>query len=676
MKSIRILIYFNRLKAMSDDEYLLRKKAWEGLSKIYENEINSLGGVFSMPIEIIVKNFPIPSDKTNTDLLNYLKTNNNFSVIISAQSSEHIKEIVKHININECLIFAGNAGGYKNFKENLNFFNVSRVVRDSKILTVKKILKEHKRKENIYFLHEGKRYNVDIPPYLKKEKIPYKDYNLSMINETDLNKKISSILKQISSKDLLLLDLSPLKLLSVLNFLNNNDKQPIVLKVYGLIDGRIDKYNFPMIEVSGIRGNNRLTFLSLCDQLDKNFSSNQREIIGSGIFRFEIALLLAYASRKDNTKVKNKLEFCSVIRRKIHEVDGINDIFIGKANTYSFKDNENTNKSSFNYLMPQSLQKDGEVHRIYYPIQFFPKKDKFVKVDVNYAYIDIIRITNVDIGKSIWSCEFFLDVISIHKNPLEIIKFNNLSLIDSKFEIKLVEQSKDEQFGGTNYRYYIVANFDFFAIADNYPFDWQHIYISMSISNEEKYGILQPTPDSLIDKEFQLDGWHLEDAKTGVLRKKETHNKNVTLEQVLKIREEIRVGWTISRTNAVTTMKVAIPIIFLMFLNYYTFFLTIKDLSSSIGILTTTFLSGIALYFSTEKPQPLRMTTIDLIFIYYYIQIGISVVVTAVAGFTNETLFSYSMIGMKFLLPISIIVALILLFQRIKSVRLRPRIDA
>ena len=50
-------------------------------------------------------------------------------------------------------------------------------------------------------------------------------------------------------------------------------------------------------------------------------------------------------------------------------------------------------------------------------------------------------------------------------------------------------------------------------------------------------------------------------------------------------------------------------------LNYYTFFLQFDQVSSAIGILTTTFLSGIALYFSTEKPQPLRITTIDLIFI-------------------------------------------------------------
>ena len=83
----------------------------------------------------------------------------------------------------------------------------------------------------------------------------------------------------------------------------------------------------------------------------------------------------------------------------------------------------------------------------------------------------------------------------------------------------------------------------------------------------------------------------------------------------------------------------------------------------------------IALYFSTEKPQPLRMTTIDLIFIYYYLQVGISVVVTSVTGFNSETLYDYSMLFMRFALPFSIILALIFLYKRIRSVRLMPRID-
>jgi len=233
----------------------------------------------------------------------------------------------------------------------------------------------------------------------------------------------------------------------------------------------------------------------------------------------------------------------------------------------------------------------------------------------------------------------------------------------------------DLEFGGNNFRYYIVANFDFFAIADNYPFDWQHIYISMSISDQEKYGILQPIPEALLDKEFQLDGWQLIDAKTGILRKKEIHHQNANLEKAIEIREEVRVGWTIARTNVVTTMKVAIPIMFLIFLNYYTVFLSFGDVASAIGILTTTFLSGIALYFSTEKPQPLRITTIDLIFIYYYLQVGLTVIITGITGFISEEIYNISMIGMRFILPISIIIALIFLYRRIKSVRLKPRID-
>ena len=42
-------------------------------------------------------------------------------------------------------------------------------------------------------------------------------------------------------------------------------------------------------------------------------------------------------------------------------------------------------------------------------------------------------------------------------------------------------------------RYYIVANFDFLAIADNYPFDWQSLYISTSLKDSSKQ-ILQPIP--------------------------------------------------------------------------------------------------------------------------------------------------------------------------------------
>ena len=59
----------------------------------------------------------------------------------------------------------------------------------------------------------------------------------------------------------------------------------------------------------------------------------------------------------------------------------------------------------------------------------------------------------------------------------------------------------------------------------------------------------------------------------------------------------------------------------------YSFYLSLDQIDTSIALLTTSFLSAIALYFSTEKPNPLVITTIDLIFMFFYLFVGISTIV-------------------------------------------------
>jgi hypothetical protein len=100
-----------------------------------------------------------------------------------------------------------------------------------------------------------------------------------------------------------------------------------------------------------------------------------------------------------------------------------------------------------------------------------------------------------------------------------------------------------------------------------------------------------------------------------------------------------------------------------------------EKIGSSIEFLTVGFLSGIALYFSTERPQPLRMTTVDLIFLWYYVLTGVTIIVTSVASLYGEKIFLTSMIGLKIILPIGLISIFIFLFRRINSNRLKPRIS-
>ena len=268
-----------------------------------------------------------------------------------------------------------------------------------------------------------------------------------------------------------------------------------------------------------------------------------------------------------------------------------------------------------------------------------------------------------------------MDIVSPHENLLEIINFNNLSSVNPKFEVKPIWKENIDEEEEVSSRFYIMANFDFVPLADNYPFDWQHIYISYSVSDKNKYGIIQPTPESLLDKEFKIDGWKLKESTTGVLRKKEVTHKGTMLVKKVEVREEARVGWTLARTNSVTMMKIGIPLSFLLFLNYFSLFREFGDIASSIEFLTVGFLSGIALYFSTERPQPLRMTTVDLIFLWYYVLTGVTIIVTSVTSLLGEKIFLMAMTGLKFIVPIGFIGICIFLFKRIKSNRLKPRIN-
>ena len=77
------------------------------------------------------------------------------------------------------------------------------------------------------------------------------------------------------------------------------------------------------------------------------------------------------------------------------------------------------------------------------------------------------------------------------------------------------------------------------------------------------------------------------------------------------------------------------------------YFSILKTILRQLGILTTTFLSGIALYFSAERPQPLKLTTIDLIFIWYYIQSGVVIVTSAISSQLGEDNYYLSMDVLK-----------------------------
>ena len=104
---------------------------------------------------------------------------------------------------------------------------------------------------------------------------------------------------------------------------------------------------------------------------------------------------------------------------------------------------------------------------------------------------------------------------------------------------------------------------------------------------------------------------------SGIKYKKNFLYQDTDLKKAVNVTKENRLGWIVRRKNTATLLKIGIPMFFLIFLVYYSVFLGFEKSSESIGILTTTFLSAIALYFSVEKPEPKKMTIIDIIFIWF-----------------------------------------------------------
>ena len=124
--------------------------------------------------------------------------------------------------------------------------------------------------------------------------------------------------------------------------------------------------------------------------------------------------------------------------------------------------------------------------------------------------------------------------------------------------------------------------------------------------------------------------------QSGILRSKNYLSQSSTLERIAQLEEEVRVGWLIKRSSSMTVLKIGIPLFFLTLLVYYTLFLPIAELGDAMVYLTTAFLSGIALYFSTERPQPLVMTTIDHIFAFFYFVTGGSMILVIFAKFLPD----------------------------------------
>jgi hypothetical protein len=669
MRNIECLVWSSDLAIGENGNELVQsflRKACE----LLETEINETGGVARQNLKINYIHVPKGQDGVS-EVLKTLESLKDILFLNGSITAANEKKLLEVIDLDSFLFFNSTTHSYHQ-----NSFNISRTSQKTKSESVKKLLNSYDNDNRIIFIHDGKRLFNFANDFLPSQRHNVSSINFAeFITDDEIKKELSSILSEVNDTTVLILDVGLRVFKHVFHHLNEEGKQPRVIKLFGSIDGRFESIEFPLLAVEADFSFPYLDFDDLIQRVGIPLTETQKSLVKDASWRLEIPLLVAYASRQAQCNLGTREELLKDLGKSLNNIDGEQDIFVGKQLSYAFNNNDNILKTNYLYQFPPSLQEYGSYPKIFHPEQFFAGQEGAKSVTVNFIYIDILRITNINIGDGTYGCEFYLDIISPHEYPLEIINFNNLSSINPKFEAKTIWEERADNETEISRRYYVVANFDFNPIADNYPFDWQHIYISFTISNQNRYGIIQPIPQALLDMDFHVDGWKLNEGISGVLRKKEVVHKGTKLITKVEVREESRVGWTLARANTVTLMKIGIPLSFLLFLNYYTLFMNFKNIGDSVGILTTAFLAGIALYFSTERPQPLRMTTVDLIFLWYYMLTGIIIVVTSISSLLGAKIFILAVIGLKFIVPLGITAICIFILRRIKSNRLKPRIN-
>jgi len=552
-------------------------------------------------------------------------------------------------------------------------FKLSRADQKAKIAFINNEISKYTSKK-VHFFHQGLRLSENL---LKehKDKSYFTSFSFKDFDLEKLEQKFQELLFDLKDDELIVLDLNLSVFRTLFEHLIKKGHLNKVITTFGSLQNRFEKLPFDLIQLVG---NHDIPSVAIEDLMSKvygeNITPDQKTLLLDSTFRLEVPLLAfeclkkLYSNTDDISSINND-QIDDKIIDTFRSFNGRSDIFVGKRIQYAFDaNNSNTTRENYAFTFPNSLQTEKfKIPKVFYPKQFCTVNDKLVEFDTVYSYIDVLRVTNINIQDKTWTSEFYLDLVSKSENPLDDIIFNNLSSNNDKFSSKIIWERKDKNDYKT-VRYYIVANFDFLAIADNYPFDWQSLYISTSLKDSTQQ-MLQPIPLELVDNEFDINEWIIENSFSGIKYKKNFLYQDTDLKKAVNVTKENRLGWIIRRKNTATLLKIGIPMFFLIFLVYYSVFLGFDKSSESIGILTTTFLSAIALYFSVEKPEPKKMTIIDIIFIWFYIVNGLTITIFSLSSLITEKIHVYSSGLLKFLIPLSLISIATYLFKRVKNNR-------
>ena len=687
MNKIGFLTYFRFDNIQSKSTRNKLKNFYKYAIQNIEDDINGNGGIAGKNIFIDLLDLPVPFDQGKEAYKNKLA--NSPSILFAKGPTiftgvyEKKVSYIKSIESKQRLLFTDvnihNPTGIDILPNNI-ILSSAPVLLSSKPGDVFERNKEFFQAERLFhFANIAKQ----SPIRLREKELLDKNIYLNFIDpEKDtiienLEEKMLTALKDSTEKDLLSIGAMNVALKNNIFYICKKHNLPP--KIFFSSADNTSSFDFSDLSFAPIfqTSSNFDIYLKMehfIENAKLAFDITEKQIINNHHFQFEIPYLIKQITDDNHLHLTDHAteDFINQIKVGLNKIDGEKEIFVGTSDNYAFQDNKNILKGNRMVQALSSKKQKSLPLNILHPKQLIIEDEEYKTISVTYIYIDVLKVNNISIENGTFSCDMYLDIISEDENPLKLLRFNNLSAMNSKFETEKIGSHADNKTNVISTRYHVIGNFDFYPIASNYPFDSQYLYLAVRLIDGSA-GMLQPIPEELIDTNFELSGWVIKDTKSGILRSKNYLSKSTTLERIARVEEEVRVGWLIQRASSMTVLKIGVPLFFLSVLVYYTLFLPIDEIADSMAYLTTAFLSGIALYFSTERPEPLVMTTIDHIFAFFYFMTGGSMVLVIFAKFLPE-IYNFLIMPLRFFIPLGLIVFLAYLSKRVRSKKFKPNL--
>lgn len=332
----------------------------------------------------------------------------------------------------------------------------------------------------------------------------------------------------------------------------------------------------------------------------------------------------------------------------VRSIDGQQAVFHGLSDNFWF--NQNQQHENIALYMRKKL-KDGQDY--FLPYQYLLDADNTVtaRIPVVFVYADVLAVEEVDIEKGTFACQFYLDLRSKENIEIDDIEIINLDPMADQFEAREMLSKEEDNYFIKRYRINTILKFEPKLL--KFPFDEQTITIDVTSRNPyRKPFMIVVAPQNKQDKDFECKGWAITDHFQG--RKTDFWQlpMNLKFDLTTIIRYGYSYGWLLKRNSSDNLLKTLIPISILIIMSYFPVFSTKENLLEMTGILITSLLASIALYFSVEKPKSNEITILDKIYLTSYLMIGGLMITTLAAIPFSEEIYKYSMLAWAFLYPL------------------------